>query len=53
MMRIGCQTYSWQMSLPRYQGRIDHIAGVVYRPRWASPPTSATWPGAVWAPSTS
>ncbi len=29
MMRTGCQTYSWQMSLPLYQGRIDHICNVV------------------------
>ncbi len=29
MMRTGCQTYSWQMSLPRYQGKIDHICQVV------------------------
>jgi inosose dehydratase len=29
MIRIGCQTYSWQMSLEHYQGRIDHIAAVV------------------------
>jgi inosose dehydratase len=29
MMRTGCQTYSWQMSLPAYQGRIDHICEVV------------------------
>jgi inosose dehydratase len=31
MMRTGCQTYSWQMSLPRYQGRVDHICEVVGR----------------------
>ena len=29
MMRIGCQTYSWQMSLSLYQGKIDHICEVV------------------------
>jgi inosose dehydratase len=29
MMRTGCQTYAWQMSLPLYQGRIDHISEVV------------------------
>jgi inosose dehydratase len=29
MIRFGCQTYSWQMSLARYQGRIDHISSVV------------------------
>jgi inosose dehydratase len=35
MMRIGCQTYSWQMSLPLYQGRIDHICEVVGRAGFA------------------
>jgi len=34
-MRIGCQTYSWQMSLPLYQGRIDHICEVVGRAGFA------------------
>ena len=29
MIRFGCQTYSWQMSLAQYQGRIDHISAVV------------------------
>jgi len=29
MMRIGCQTYAWQMSLSLYQGKIDHICEVV------------------------
>jgi inosose dehydratase len=29
MMRIGCQTYAWQMSLSLYQGKIDHISEVV------------------------
>ena len=29
MIRFGCQTYSWQMSLAQYQGRIDHISSVV------------------------
>lgn len=28
-MRIGCQTYAWQMSLSLYQGKIDHISEVV------------------------
>jgi inosose dehydratase len=35
MMRTGCQTYAWQMSLPTYQGRIDHIASVVGRAGFA------------------
>ncbi len=35
MMRIGCQTYSWQMSLPLYQGRVDHICEVVGRAGFA------------------
>ena len=35
MMRIGCQTYSWQMSLPVYQGRVDHICEVVGRAGFA------------------
>ena len=35
MMRTGCQTYSWQMSLPLYQGRIDHICEVVGRAGFA------------------
>jgi inosose dehydratase len=35
MMRIACQTYSWQMSLPVYQGRIDHICEVVGRAGFA------------------
>lgn len=26
--RWACQTYTWQMQLPRYRGRIDHIARV-------------------------
>ena len=30
-MRLACQTYAWQMSLPLYQGRIDHICEVVGR----------------------
>ena len=35
MMRTGCQTYSWQMSLPLYQGKIDHICEVVGRAGFA------------------
>ncbi len=35
MMRNGCQTYSWQMSLPLYQGKIDHICEVVGRAGFA------------------
>ena len=31
MLRFGCQTYSWQMSLERYVGRLDHICNVVGR----------------------
>lgn len=27
-LRWACQTYTWQMDLPRYRGRIDHIARV-------------------------
>ena len=34
-MRTGCQTYSWQMSMPAYQGRIDHISEVVGRAGFA------------------
>jgi inosose dehydratase len=29
LIKLGCQTYSWQMSLEKYRGRIDHIASVV------------------------
>jgi inosose dehydratase len=29
VMRFGCQTYSWQMSIEKYRGRIDHISSVV------------------------
>ncbi len=35
MMRTGCQTYSWQMSMPAYQGKIDHISEVVGRAGFA------------------
>jgi inosose dehydratase len=31
MLRFACQTYSWQMSLERFQGRIDHISTIVAR----------------------
>jgi inosose dehydratase len=31
MLRFACQTYSWQMSLEKFQGRIDHISTVVAR----------------------
>ena len=30
-MRIGCQTYTWQMSYDAYRGRIGHILDVVAR----------------------
>lgn len=26
-LRFACQTYSWQMSLDRYRGRLDHMIG--------------------------
>ena len=28
-MRFGCQTYTWQMSLDKYAGRVDHVLRVV------------------------
>lgn len=30
-IRIGCQTYTWQMSLEKYRGQIGHILDVVSR----------------------
>jgi inosose dehydratase len=27
-IRVGCQTYSWQMSLDTYRGRVGHMAAV-------------------------
>jgi inosose dehydratase len=27
-LRFACQTYSWQMSIDRYRGRVRHMAGV-------------------------
>jgi len=30
-IRIGCQTYTWQMSLAKYRGQIGHILDVVAR----------------------
>ena len=29
MLRFGCQTYSWQMSLQKYRGQLDHIFTVI------------------------
>jgi len=28
-IRLGCQTYTWQMSYEKYRGRLDHIIGVM------------------------
>lgn len=30
-IRFACQTYSWQMSLATYRGRLDHMIGVAAR----------------------
>jgi inosose dehydratase len=30
-LRFGCQTYSWQMSLPRYRGEVDRMAAAAAR----------------------
>ncbi|WP_375386912.1 sugar phosphate isomerase/epimerase family protein [uncultured Amnibacterium sp.] len=30
-LRFACQTYSWQMSIDRYRGRIDHMTEVAGR----------------------
>jgi inosose dehydratase len=27
-LRFACQTYSWQMSIDRYQGKVEHMAGI-------------------------
>jgi inosose dehydratase len=34
-VRFACQTYSWQMSLDTYRGRVEHMAGVVARAGFA------------------
>ena len=26
-IRFACQTYSWQMSIDRYSGRVEHMVG--------------------------
>jgi inosose dehydratase len=28
-IRFGCQTYTWQMSMPRYAGRVEHIVATI------------------------
>jgi inosose dehydratase len=50
MLRIGCQTYSWQMSIVRYQGKIDHIATVIAQAGFAGMETEIVMLGDFAAP---
>lgn len=49
-VRFACQTYSWQMSIDTYRGRIDHMTGVAAAAGFAGFEPEVVMLGEQWTP---
>jgi inosose dehydratase len=49
-IRLACQTYSWQMSIDTYRGRVPHMAAVAARAGFAGFEPEVVMLGENWSP---
>lgn len=50
-LRYACQTYSWQMSLPTYSGRIEHMVATAAAAGFAGFEPELVMLGTAWSPA--